>query len=213
MNYFQTAIIKFLIKFHELSMDGLNILSVRFNKGVHPKHELMHYYDFFIDNIHRGSKVLDIGCGYGYVAQKVASKASLVTGIDLDKRNLNKGMKNYQLKNLKFVYGDATKYKFKEKYDYVILSNVLEHIDDRVGFLKKIQALAPTLLIRVPMFDRDWLPAYKKELGLYAYSDSTHFTEYTESSFRSEIKTAGLEVKYLSIQYGEIWSVIVRKSS
>lgn len=192
-------------------MDGLNILSVKFNSGVHPKHELMRYYDFFIENIKSGSNVLDIGCGYGYVAHKVAQKAALITGIDFDKRTLSQARRNYTDSNLKFLSGDATTYKFTEKYDYVILSNVLEHIEYRIKFLKRVKTLAPTLLIRVPMFNRDWLPAYKKDLGMFAYCDSTHFTEYTEESFREEMNKAGLKVKYLSVQYGEIWSIIVRK--
>lgn len=211
MNSLQANIIRFLLKLQTINMDLLNILSVKFNHGIHPKHELMHYYDFFIDNIGRNSRVLDIGCGYGYVAHKVASKAGSVTGIDFDKHTLSQARNAYPESNLKFVSGDATKLKFSEKYDYVILSNVLEHIEDRTKFLKKVKQLAPTLLIRVPMFDRDWLPAYKKQLGLFAYCDSTHFIEYTEKLFRSEMKTAGLKVKYLSVQYGEIWSVIVRE--
>jgi SAM-dependent methyltransferase len=192
-------------------MDLINISSVNFNGGVHPKHELMQYYKFFTENIKTGSNVLDIGCGYGYVAQKVASKATLVTGIDFDKHTLAQARQNYRSTNLEFIYGDATTYRFKAKYDYIILSNVLEHIQKRIEFLSKIKKIAPTLLIRVPMFDRDWLPAYKKELGMFAFCDSTHFIEYTEKSFREEINKAGLKVKYLSVQYGEIWSIIVRK--
>ena len=32
--------------------------------GVHPKHKLTNYHNFFIENVNNGENVLDIGCGY-----------------------------------------------------------------------------------------------------------------------------------------------------
>lgn len=211
MNSVQRFVIRSLIRINDFLLDQVNIYSVKFNSGVHPKHELMKYYNFFLKNIRPASRVLDIGCGYGYVAYKISKKAGWVTGIDFDTNTLTRAKSNYsRIKNLEFIYGDVTTYVFSKKYHYVVLSNVLEHIEKRIEFLKKVKFLAPTLLIRVPAFDRDWMPAYKRSLGLFPYSDSTHFTEYTESSFRVEMKAAGLQIKNLSIQYGEIWAVVNR---
>jgi hypothetical protein len=42
------------------------------------------------------------------------------------------------------------------------MSNVLEHIDQRVEFLKKIRLLANKFLFRVPMIDREWVTLYTK---------------------------------------------------
>ena len=52
----------------------LNERALAFGNGIHPKHELTKYHDFFIDNIQNGENVLDIGCGYGAVAKSVALK-------------------------------------------------------------------------------------------------------------------------------------------
>ena len=57
------------------------------------------------------------------------------------------------------------------------------------------------------MFDRDWLPLYKKELGIDWRLDKTHFIEYTESLFKEEIIDAGYQIDSLSIQFGEIWAI------
>ena len=60
----------FLIK------DKLNLVinerALYYGKGIHPKHSLTKYHDFFIENILNGENVLDIGCGYGAVATSVA---------------------------------------------------------------------------------------------------------------------------------------------
>jgi len=68
------------------------------------------------------------------------------------------------------------------------LSNILEHIENRVKFLNKIKNLAPKILIRVPMINRDWITLYKKELGVEWRLDKTHYIEYTLESFEKELE-------------------------
>ena len=47
-------------------------------------------------------------------------------------------LKNYKNQNLKFIHGDAFAID-PFKADVIILSNVLEHIEDRIIFLKRGQ--------------------------------------------------------------------------
>jgi len=176
--------------------------------GIHPKHRIMNYHQFFVDNIGKNDNILDIGCGNGFVAYDIAQKAKTVLGIDINKQNIEFAKEHYQQKNLTFIIGDATKCQFKNHLDIVVLSNVLEHIKNRVAFLRKIKKIAPKILIRVPMINRDWLTLYKKEKGAEYRLDKTHFIEYTIDSFQREIKKAGLKIKSYSIQFGEIWAVI-----
>ena len=138
-------------------------LAILENNGIHPKHRIMNYHQFFVDNIEKGDRILDVGCCNGAVAYDLAKKAKSVLGIDINRQNIEFAKKHYQRKNLSFVIGDATKFQFKRKFDVIILSNVLEHIKNRVVFLKRIKRLSPKILIRVPMIDRDWLVLYKKK--------------------------------------------------
>lgn len=183
-------------------------LAILENNGIHPKHRIMNYHQFFVDNIKKGDRILDVGCGNGAVAYDLSRKAESVLGIDINKENINYAKKHYQSDNLNFIIGDATKYQFKRSFDIIVLSNVLEHIKNRTIFLQKIKKLAPTILIRVPMIDRDWLVLYKKEKGVEYRLDKTHFIEYTEKSFRDEMKKANLEIVDYSVQFGEIWAVV-----
>jgi len=93
----------------------------------------------------------------------------------------------------------------------IILSNVLEHLKNRIEFLSKIKKLAPKILIRVPMLNRDWITLYKKELGIEYRLDPSHYIEYTLESFEKELQKVGLSLKNYSIQFGEIWAVVTEK--
>ncbi|MCD6317897.1 methyltransferase domain-containing protein [Candidatus Aerophobetes bacterium] len=110
--------------------------------------------------------------------------------------------------NIKYIHGDATKLNSNEKFDVIVLSNVLEYIEDRVSFLLKMGQLADKFLIRVPMLNRDWLTYYKKEIGYEYRLDPTHKIEYTMESFKEELSKAGLKIDSASIQFGEIWAVV-----
>jgi SAM-dependent methyltransferase len=178
--------------------------------GEHPKHRLMHYHDFFIDRIADGERVLDVGCGYGAVARSIARArpASSVTGLDNDLGRLTQARNSDNPENLSFVETDATKSVPPGPWDVVVLSNVLEHIADRDGFLKALIATtgAKRFLIRVPLFERDWKMPMRREVGANYYSDPDHKIEPTQAEFRAETMAAGLVVDELITPWGEIWS-------
>jgi len=201
-------LIKFFLRLDNFCYRKISRLAIWENNGIHPKHRIMNYHQFFIKNIGNNDEILDIGCGNGAVAYDLSKKAKSVLGIDIDKQNIESAKKHYQRKNLSFIVGDATKYQLRNSFDVIILSNVLEHIKNRTPFLKKIKKLAPTILIRVPMVNRDWLTLYKKEKGVEHRLDKTHFIEYTEESLREETKKANLKIESYSIQFGEIWAII-----
>lgn len=189
----------------------INCLAVRYGDGVHVKHRLMRYHDFFVDRIGQGERVLDIGCGYGAVAYSVASRAgAVVTGIDLNAGSIIRAKQRFQHPSLNFLKGDALKDLPEGKWDAILLSNVLEHLDHRVKFLTSVQQrLNPVRwLIRVPMINRDWRVPLRKELGLFYFSDRTHFTEYTQESFEQELLAAGLNIVHVQYNWGEIWAEV-----
>jgi len=190
------------------------IISTRasdYDNGIHPKHRLMQYHLFFTERMKSNETVIDIGSGNGFLAFDMAKAGARVTGIELSKKNFDKAQKLFKDSKLTFILGDALKSLPGENFDTAVMSNVLEHIDDRVGFLKKVQAnLHPKRwLIRVPCFDRDWQVPLMKELHLDSRLDETHFTEFTVDSFKKETGAAGLKVVYLEVRWGEIWAELV----
>ena len=201
-------LLKLALRLHGFSYKLISYLAIKYENGLHPKHRLIGYHDFFIKNISINDRVLDIGCGNGSLAKDVASVAKSVLGVDFDSKLIEKARHKNQAPNLEYRVADATKDLSNETFDVIIMSNVLEHIEHRVEFLKQIRPLAKKFLFRVPMIDREWVTLYKKEIGLDYRLDTTHFTEYTLDQFRYEFETAGFVIENYSIQFGEIWAVI-----
>jgi SAM-dependent methyltransferase len=180
--------------------------------GIHPKHRLMNYHDFFINRITSEDRVLDIGCGIGAVAYDVAKDTGAsVLGIDIHEGNIATAKERYQHPGLEFRVGDALETLPEGIYSLVILSNVLEHLPGRPAFLRRVQeAIRPArILIRVPLFERDWRVPLKKELGVEWRLDDTHEIEYTLESFAREMQEAGLTIKHLEVRWGEIWTELL----
>jgi SAM-dependent methyltransferase len=145
---------------------------------------------------------LDIGCGNGYLSYKIACRVKWLIGVDIVRKF------EYDRDNMHLFVSNDTKNYIRGTATTIVLSNVLEHIKDRVKFLKDIKPLAKKFLIRVPMLDRDWLTLYKKELGVEYRLDKGHFIEYTEQSFRDEVKEAGYKIVKLEIRFGEIYAIL-----
>lgn len=205
----------FLFNLHKRILTFISDRASDYEGGVHPKHRLMQYHKFFADRLKPGEKVLDIGSGRGFLAHEMAKTGASVTGIELSKKNVDTSNRLYKRDNLKFILGNAWKDLPKEKFDTAVMSNVLEHIDDRVGFLKKVQSeVHPNRwLIRVPCFDRDWTVPMARELGVDSRLDETHFTEFTKESFEREMEDAGLNIRSFDVRWGEIYAELTPKVS
>ena len=189
----------------------INETAITYGGGVHAKHRLMRYHDCFVDRIRPGERVLDIGSGNGAVAHSVATRSSaVVVGLDLNEDNVASAQRMFPHSSLTFVVGEAPEDIPAERFDVVIMSNVLEHLERRVQFLRLIQErVSPRRwLLRVPMFDREWRVAMRKELGLYYFGDPTHATEYTQASFELEMQEASIKINELQINWGEIWAEV-----
>jgi 2-polyprenyl-3-methyl-5-hydroxy-6-metoxy-1,4-benzoquinol methylase len=188
----------------------VNERALAHGKGVHPKHWLTRYHDFFIERIDNGERVLDIGCGCGAVARSIARArpGAVVVGVDYDRGRLGEARGADNPANLAFVESDATKSLPDGPWDVVVLSNVLEHIADRVGFLGAVVAhtRAERFLIRVPLFERDWKLPMRREVGANYYSDPDHKIEPSIAEFRAETGEAGLAIREMTTLWGEIWA-------
>ena len=180
-----------------------------YGNGVHPKHRLLNYHDFFVKRVEADEQVLDIGCGIGAVAHAVAERSQAhVTGIDLNPKSIAQAHAQYTHERVRYIVGDVLKALVEAEFDVVIMSNVLEHLPDRSNFLLRVQkTVSPRrFLIRVPLFERDWRVPLKKELGVEWRLDPTHYIEYTLETFSAEMEAAELDITHLEVRWGEIWA-------
>jgi 2-polyprenyl-3-methyl-5-hydroxy-6-metoxy-1,4-benzoquinol methylase len=199
-----------------LLSDGLygriDLLAVELDRGIHAKHRLTRYHDFFVDRVREGESVLDVGCGKGELAYDLATRGRAnVTGVDRNPESLRFAGARFRTPGLAFVESDIYNWEPSHAFDVIVLSNVLEHLSDRVGLLRRlVQECEPKrVLIRVPSAERDWTVPLRLELGLAHFSDPTHETEYTVDQLDDEVSAAGLRIEELIQRWGELWAVAV----
>ena len=208
-------LLRFVLRMHNTCYRWAASIAIRL-EGVHPKHRLMKYKEWFLGHIQPDDVVLDVGSNIGAMPCLLAQKASFVYGIEIDSELVEQARRQGHPENVDFIQADATLFDYSnlQPVSVVTLSNLLEHIEDRTGFLNKILTSVNwqedklcRVLIRVPMIDRDWITPYKRELGVEWRLDQTHFIEYTEQNLKAELESVGLCITSLTIRFGEIYAV------
>jgi len=183
--------------------------SARYDDGEHAKHRLTGYVSHFVAKaLESGGPYLDVGCGTGHLAIRLASETKMnVDAVDTSAQAIDVARELNTRGNLKFRKGDVFKSDLGQMYRTIILSNVLEHIEDRVGFLSALcERFSPRyLLIRVPNFERDWRVPLKKELKIDHRLDPTHEIEHTKKEITCELINARLDILSLEEKWGEFW--------
>lgn len=188
------------------ALDGA---AIRYDGGVHPKHRLTRYHEFFVDRVRPGERVLDIGSGKGELAYDLATLSGAnVVGVDNDPGHLAFARSRFPHQALRFYEANVLEWLPEGHFDVIVLSNVLEHLRARAQFLRRVVAsTTPSrLLFRVPVYGREWTVPLKDEVGLRGYWDSDHEVEYDPDGFSAELLDAGIEVKEMQLAWGEIWA-------
>jgi SAM-dependent methyltransferase len=197
-----------LLEVYQDAYVGIDLGAIDYGEGVHAKHRLTRYHDFFVERIKPGERVLDVGCGKGELAYDIADRAgATVVAIDASPWMLEFARGRFSHPRVTYVQADAVSYEPEEPVDVAVLSNVLEHIAPRVDLLRALRecAGARRLLIRVPMLERDWTVPLRQEIGLPHFSDPEHEVEYDPELLRNELAEAGWTMGEPRLVWGEIW--------
>lgn len=170
----------------------------------------VHTRKFILERVHPTDSVLDLGCKNGYMSNYLAEKAAHVVGIDHDPEAISTARIQYQRGNLEFHEGDAVDLLKNRnmRFDVLILSHILEHIDDPGEFLACFKHHFLRIYIEVPDFDRYYLNHYRKDRGVkLIYSDIDHISEFDRYELRELLARAGLKIVQEEYRFGvqRIW--------
>ncbi len=98
------------------------------------------------------TKVLDIGCGYGFFVKLLNENNFDAYGLDISKQSTYFAKNNLNLKNI--INNDFSEKIFEDNYfDFIIALNLLEHVPDPKYILKIINKKIKKdgkLIIRIP---------------------------------------------------------------
>lgn len=183
------------------------------------EHPILHYTKIFmLENINNTDVVLDLGCNLGDISFTIAEKAKEVTGIDINKEAINIANKRYNKSNLKFYNKEAREF-LKEapiKFNVLILSHILEHLDNPKAFISDFKDGFEKIYIEVPDFDRYYLNKYRQDLNLpLIYTDNDHVSEFDRDEIKSLLKECNIEVNKEEYRYGvqKLWCKVNNNNS
>jgi ubiquinone biosynthesis O-methyltransferase len=106
------------------------------------------------DNLPPDAKILDVGCGNGVISRHLGRLGFNVLGIDVSEKTIETAKTISPMPNVKFMTKSAEELVASgERYDAVICSEVLEHLNDPGQLLKVLHdclADKGKLIVTVP---------------------------------------------------------------
>jgi len=165
--------------------------------------------DFIVQSIRNyfnrtNLKGLDIGCGKGNITVLLASLGYSIIGIDISLENIKvaKSKANYK-NNPTFLVGDAENLPLKGGFDFIILSEVLEHLNcPEKALIQCNEVLREDglLIVTVPngygpyalIFDHFRNKVVSKIFPKIGHSD--HVQAFTLSKIRNLLEDVGFEI-------------------
>ncbi|RJR15639.1 class I SAM-dependent methyltransferase [Candidatus Microgenomates bacterium] len=148
-------------------------------------YEHLHRY-FFARNLVKNKTLLDLGCGDGYGAMILARRAKKVTGIDIDKKTIDKASKKYRAANIDFKVIPAQKINtLKKTFDIVTAFELIEHLsqDDQQKCIEQIKSVLKTdglLLISTPI--KEEFMGINNPFHLHEF-ENREFKDFIQNSF------------------------------
>lgn len=130
---------------------------------------------------------LDIGCGQGIVQRQIEALTTWrVDGSDLNRLALERSQPG---RGEKFLYNiHDRREEMREAFDFLVLFDVIEHIDEPVPFLEAaLFHLKPEGLVFVNVPALSWLYSrYDRVAG--------HFRRYSKTSLQTELEACGARI-------------------
>lgn len=131
-----------------------------------------------------GKRLLDIGCGGGFAVEYAAILGYKAEGIDANEKMVQWG----QNKGLNVYKSDAMELSETKngKFDIVLLSAVLEHLENPLELLRHIKCslLKPAGIILVAQASYDGLLPKVFPWGWYGWQPKEHYWHFTPNSFK-----------------------------
>lgn len=179
-----------------------------FNEKEHPIR--IHTINYLRTKISSEHKVLDLGCKYGEITYAISEMAKEVIGIDYSASSIKIAKEKHQNNNLTFIVADAIEYlnSTENKFDVLILSHILEHIDEPKKFLSDFTTFFNYVYIELPDFNKSYLNEYRRLTDQkLIYTDTDHVSEFDRYELNEIIEFAGLQIVEAEYAFGiqKVW--------
>jgi ubiquinone/menaquinone biosynthesis C-methylase UbiE len=161
--------------------------------------------DFVSRHLGRGDRVLDVGCGSGYLTSLLAQFGHSARGIDVSEEAVDLARRDYLADNVEFHVADALMLTDKdlEAVNVVFLCHVLGFFEDPQKFLGLLARNVDSVLIEVPDFDSTTLNVFRQRLGLeLMFRDQGYVNEFDRDEMRVLLDASRLSVQESEFRHG-----------
>jgi len=163
-----------------------------------------------------GQRVLDVGCGRGYLARILAKRGYKVTGVDMDREAL-KIARQYCCEVIETDLQNWTGPEGR-RFDYLLFGDVLEHLSDPVAFIQRLMPFLNehgVVVLSVPNVAHLYV-RLSLLLGRWNYAergilDRTHVRFFTRASLARFLNDSGIHprrIKATSLPWPIIFSAV-----
>ena len=144
----------------------------------------------------KGIKILEVGSGLGYLTYAIAQRGYDITGLDISADAVNKAEKRF---GKKYVCEDVYKYALEnsQKFQLIILTEVIEHVPDPYLFCKSLlELLKPggKLIISTPNKS-----AFPQQEYWNTELPPVHLAWFSEKSFIALSERLGLSYSFFDL--------------
>ncbi len=168
-----------------------------------------------LPNKEKPFRLLDAGSGMGQHAIAIAEsyRNARVTGIELDSEQVQ-DCQDFALKigleNVHFYKGDLTTFNYREEFDAIFCSSVLEHITDDTTVMRKLyKGLREngSLIVYVPTSEKRVLVTLKRSMERQLKENNEkyphqHVRYYSEEELVEKLEKTGFDILDSTITYG-----------
>jgi 2-polyprenyl-3-methyl-5-hydroxy-6-metoxy-1,4-benzoquinol methylase len=191
----------------EINKNSLDAIALNYTEEIGFEVNLQKYKIQEIRKFIRGVSMLDVGCGVGAMTKAFEKYFDRIVGIDGSEVKIGKANLLNSAQNISYVLTMFEEYKPTEKFDFIVSTNVLEHVPDSITFLKTLSEwLNPDgqIVMTVP----NALGLHKRigrNIGViddyYKLTEADygkgHVRIYDKNTLIADFEKAGLTVKHI----------------
>lgn len=163
---------------------------------------------FIFHHIPTNSRILDVGCGNSRLPLELKAKGCDVTVADISQKVLE-GFAQYGIPALRLDLSQPEDIQNQAGFDYMILSEVLEHLPNPEEAIGRLAGLTDHFIITIPNSAYYWfrfgLMFKGRFFTQWVHHPSEHLRFWSHIDFKDWLKAMGLELVQSQASNGWRW--------
>jgi methionine biosynthesis protein MetW len=150
-----------------------------------------------LNRIPAGSRVLDVGCGNSRLPLELKAKGCDVTVADISQKVLE-GFTQSGIPTQRLDLSQVEDFDYQAKFDYIILSEVLEHLPNPEEAITKLLPFSEFIIITIPNSAYYWfrfgLMFRGRFFTQWVHHPSEHLRFWSHLDFKDWLEAMGLSL-------------------